>query len=1188
MKKHLSLLILLLLCSANMMAQTFSDDNFIYTAVPKKAVQAANFNTLTKVDITQNVTYFDGLGRATQTIAIGQGGNGEDIITPVEYDAFGRQPKEYLPYATSNGGSSYPKIDPAAAINAAITFYSSDKYGNTSNPFSQKKFEPSPLNRVLKQAAPGASWAMDGGHEIKLDYQTNTDTEVKLYQATTTWNAGLGLYDINFSDNGNYEANQLYKTITYDENTVPDSKVGTEEFKNKEGQVILKRTYESKTKHDTYYVYDSYGNLTYVLPPMFTNAAGQLEGLCYQYKYDNRNRLVEKKLPGKQWEFIVYDKLDRPVATGPAFSPFKDDTTVGWLITKYDVFGRAIYTGWYNSVSDSYTRKSLQDTQNSATVLFETKQTSGEIDGIAAFYTNVVDPKNFKLLTVNYYDNYVFPNVPAIPTTIEGQNVLANTKTLATGSWIRAVTTSSATLGETTAIFYDAKARPIRSALTNYLGVYTNIDSKLDAFSGQLQYTITKHKRTSSDTELMVKEEFTYSPQDRLLTHTHQINGGIIQLLAANTYDELGQLMSKNVGNTSSFPLQKVDYTYNIRGWLTGINNDQTNNLILNTTEKDLFGFKINYNTVEQSTVAAKALYNGNIAETAWATGSDGSGIVRWYGYKYDQLNRLKDATYQTPKLTNNKNYFGENMDYDKNGNIIRLQRKFMAGVLSDPYDGDMDNLSYFYDTNSNQLMKVTDASNEIQGFKDDSNGSNDTTDDYAYDSNGNLTKDDNKAITLISYNHLNLPIKITFGTTGTIEYIYNAAGQKLEKIATQGTAVTSTNYLGGYQYLKTNLETWSLQFFPTAEGYVKNTAVNSTNNYSYVFNYTDHLGNIRLSYSDADKNGTIATTEIVEESNYYPFGLKHKGYNSVVTSTNPAQKRLYNGKELQDELGLNWYDYQARNYDPALGRWMNIDPLAETSRRFSPYAYALNNPVYFIDPDGMQADDWKSDAMGNMTYDPFLTKDNAATRLGAGESYVGKTATETVPASEGVGEYTLTYNDNGSIDSTTPQVASSSVETTGTVADVATGIAAPLAKFGSSSNIASQTFAAASNGVTVTDNAIDGLTSINNVSKFGGIATGLSKAAPMLNAAVGIAKVSEGYSLDGGKIGVNTRVAVGGSLGSAAGSWAGAEAGAVAGAAVGALFGGVGAVPGAIIGGVIGGIGGGMAGEKIGEKIAR
>lgn len=76
--------------------------------------------------------------------------------------------------------------------------------------------------------------------------------------------------------------------------------------------------------------------------------------------------------------------------------------------------------------------------------------------------------------------------------------------------------------------------------------------------------------------------------------------------------------------------------------------------------------------------------------------------------------------------------------------------------------------------------------------------------------------------------------------------------------------------------------------------------------------------------------------------------------------------KIKYNGKELQDELGLGWYDYQARNYDPALGRWMNIDSKAEESRRWSPYTYCYNNPMSFIDPDGMSAV-WKPDANGNL-----------------------------------------------------------------------------------------------------------------------------------------------------------------------------------------------------------------------------
>lgn len=87
----------------------------------------------------------------------------------------------------------------------------------------------------------------------------------------------------------------------------------------------------------------------------------------------------------------------------------------------------------------------------------------------------------------------------------------------------------------------------------------------------------------------------------------------------------------------------------------------------------------------------------------------------------------------------------------------------------------------------------------------------------------------------------------------------------------------------------------------------------------------------------------------------YYPFGLTHKGYNNVIQGGNGlAQQFKFGGKEYNQELGLDWYDVSARNYDPALGRWMNIDPLAEQMRRHSPYNYAFDNPIFFVDPDGM------------------------------------------------------------------------------------------------------------------------------------------------------------------------------------------------------------------------------------------
>ncbi|MCL9807711.1 hypothetical protein NAT51_19495, partial [Flavobacterium amniphilum] len=319
-------------------------------------------------------------------------------------------------------------------------------------------------------------------------------------------------------------------------------------------------------------------------------------------------------------------------------------------------------------------------------------------------------------------------------------------------------------------------------------------------------------------------------------------------------------------------------------------------------------------------------------------------------------------------------------------------------------YEIQVDKLVYAYDPNNkNRLLSVTDASSSLEGFAENMDPNGTSNDDYAYDANGNMTRDDNKAITNISYNHLNLPFTITFynphGKQTKIEYIYDAAGSKKSKKVhyyeqggsggggedMKGTManatptnssvgpvtyiqkLTQTDYMaGGFQY-----KDEALEFIPHAEGFIKN----DKDGYVYYFNYADHLGNVRVTYTD-DGNGT---PYVVEESNYYPFGLKHKGYNEpdqnpmdwgyILTSgTYLNHKYKYNGKEFQDELGLNFYDYGARNYDPAIGRWMNIDPLAETYYPESPYTYAINNPVHFIDPDGRGVTDtYGVDKRGNI-----------------------------------------------------------------------------------------------------------------------------------------------------------------------------------------------------------------------------
>jgi RHS repeat-associated protein len=222
----------------------------------------------------------------------------------------------------------------------------------------------------------------------------------------------------------------------------------------------------------------------------------------------------------------------------------------------------------------------------------------------------------------------------------------------------------------------------------------------------------------------------------------------------------------------------------------------------------------------------------------------------------------------------------------------------------------------------------------------------------------------------------------ITFANGGKIQYLYNAVGQKIKKLvyanSTDLNNYIKVEYLTGFQYTNNVLD-----FFPHAEGYVNVTiGKRGSMSFNYVYQYKDHLGNNRLSYTFLQDQlyvpGQPVQFQILEENHYYPFGLKHSNYNTnqyqfvevengtdyyinitqVPAGYGSAYKYKYNGKEYQDELGLNMYDYGARNYDPALGRWMNIDPLAEQMRRHSPYNYAFNNPMRFTDPDGMAPDD--------------------------------------------------------------------------------------------------------------------------------------------------------------------------------------------------------------------------------------
>jgi len=417
--------------------------------------------------------------------------------------------------------------------------------------------------------------------------------------------------------------------------------------------------------------------------------------------------------------------------------------------------------------------------------------------------------------------------------------------------------------------------------------------------------------------------------------------------------------------------LQNISYKYNVRGWLVSMN-DLSENVWRNPP---LFSYAINYNKAIQGNAGgqgmAKPLFNGNISQVIWKSENTDK-QKRSYAYKYDGLNRLNAAFSRKGSDLNTEDFHSlEDVNYDLNGNITSLIRfGFHQGVN---FPVPWDQLLYNYE--GNQLTSVSDLSNDEEGFNGKPvPGSPLTTAQYTYDANGNLKSDTGKNIVNISYNHLNLPVSVTIldgnNEGGYITYVYVATGVKLSKTFTP-TGVNPngivTQYDGNFIYEKSVTGEVTLQFFSHPEGYVSpiadgndsikgfdiGTGTTTYSSYNYVFQYKDHLGNVRLSYSDLDLNGSIdPNTEIIEENHYYPFGLKHKGYNTAITGAGNviAQQYKFGGKQLQEELGLQWYDFGSRNYDAAIGRWFNTDPLNQFD---SPYLYAFNNPVISVDPDG-------------------------------------------------------------------------------------------------------------------------------------------------------------------------------------------------------------------------------------------
>ena len=510
--------------------------------------------------------------------------------------------------------------------------------------------------------------------------------------------------------------------------------------------------------------------------------------------------------------------------------------------------------------------------------------------------TNKVTTSGTTVHIRNYYDNYAFRAQAGFNN--------SNFPDDASGNGKGALTASVATvLGSSnkiyTAHYYDIKGRVVKTVQSNPLGGY-DVAATVYTFTNK-PATVTHTHTASGKTTRTEVYTYSYNHADRLLKVEHTLGGTKITL-ADYAYDNLGRLQSKSLHGSAT---NKLTYAYNVRGWLTGISGTKfTQNLYYNTGN-------------------GTARYNGSISSMTWKAGNEST--VRGYKFTYDGLDRLLNATYgETAGINANTDRFSENVTaYDKNGNIKTLQR---YGQTAASGYGLIDNLTFTLA--GNLLNRVDDAAaaSAYGGgfeFKDGVKQAN----EYTYDSNGNLTKDLNKGISTITYNVLNLPNMVTFSDGSTIAYTYGADGTKLKTVHKTGSTTTTTDYCGNVVY-----ENGVQKLLLTDEGYV------TLSDGKYHYYLKDHQGNNRV---------VINQSGTVEETNhYYPFG-------GVFASTGNTQPYKYNGKELDAKKGLNWYDYGARHYDAALGRFTTNDRFAEKYHSMSPYQYGANNPVKHIDVNG-------------------------------------------------------------------------------------------------------------------------------------------------------------------------------------------------------------------------------------------
>ncbi len=764
-----------------------------------------------------------------------------------------------------------------------------------------------------------------GGRGKAIAYTTNTSSNpVKHYFATSS----------GISQDNTYAESSLIgeKTTDEDGHTI-------EVFKDLRGNVILERR---ASNNDTYYVYNDLAQLRYVLSPMYQEEAS-LEKYAYQYTYDSKGRMATKKLPGCKTAYFSYDTANRMISS-------KDGNGIIHFYL-YDGLGRMVVQGTCKNMltNDSQIRN------------YSFSLSSNGVCNTRYNCPSGYNLNNPVLEIANYYD-YREDFVDMVAGSLSGYTFPKNKDADPRSSMVGQIQQTSDGEKIYSAFYYN-----IRGKLTEKREV---IGNKYIQTTTQYSFTdkpefVTTYVKHNGKEYTMTTTYNNSADTDMLLSKTTDYNGR--EAVIAFTYDALNRMSNASYNGNSNLT---TTYQYDDRGWLR-------------KTNGPLFSEELHY---MDDTDGGIKYYNGNISTTIIKAGNANTSFR--YEYEYDNLNRLVKAwSGEIVRIGVNKNNkYSEEVSYNLNSSPCTLKRK---GKMNNGSFGLIDDLAYNY--NGNQLKNIHDAAGSLvraNSFDFREGNENESTVEYTFDNNGNMTKDMNKGISKIEYDALNHPVKITFADGSMTSYVYSADGRKLSSshlLATEnlnqgqihtldGTieantsispseeqpvhtnastadivsasasqladairekshlvlSANTTNYLDNFIF-----ENNSLSKILFDEGYI--TASDS----KFHYYLKDHLGSNRVV---ASETGTVE-----QITHYYPFG-------GVIgdLSTNPGtQKYKYNGKEYDTEHGLNTYDYGARQYDGANLLWSQVDPLAEKYYNISPYAYCGNNPVNNIDLHG-------------------------------------------------------------------------------------------------------------------------------------------------------------------------------------------------------------------------------------------